>query len=234
MTPDAGSHLVRRSFRTTRRPLESVPRDIDVVVVAGVGFPRAVGSRVERPVRNVETTNRVHERRPGEFSRCEPLAAPPAPDVVTDATGVDTKRQKSGWADRRLDLLVVNERRRTAELTVLAHTGRVEDHHRAATLTFDGTTLYLPSAHLVGQLAQGCHEIQFDHLAGLAVDPIRRLRAAERTDQLLLGWAPFGLRATGRAGMFLERRNLRGHRGVWARNRVALLLRLHVVGERRS
>jgi hypothetical protein len=167
---------------------------------------------VERPVRNVEAAHRVHERRPREASRREPLAAPPAPDVVADAIVVYAKRQDAGWADRRLDLVVVHERGRAAEFTVLTYACRVEHHHCAAALTFDAAALRLPPAHFLGQLAQRPHEIQFHDQTCLAVDPIWRLRAAERTDELLPGRAPFGLCAAGRAGMFLERGNLCGHR----------------------
>jgi hypothetical protein len=63
----------------------------------------------------------------------------------------------------------------------------------------------LPAAVLLGNVAQRGDEIDLGDLSGGAIDLVRRLGAAERTDQLLFGRVPFGLRTTGRTRMLLER-----------------------------
>ena len=99
------------------------------------------------------------------LARREPSASPPAADVVANPARVDSKRQHALRADRRPDLLVVHERRRAAELAVLADPRRIEHHDRTTGLALDAAPLGLPAALLVGQLAQRLDQIELDDLA---------------------------------------------------------------------
>ena len=167
--------------------------------------------RVERPVRDVEALDRVDEGRDRQLPRREPPAPPPAPDVVANPAGIDSKRQHALRADRRSDLLVVHQRGRSAELTVLAHARGIEHHDGATGLALDAASLGLPPALFFGQLAQRLDQIELDDLPVLAIDLIRRLGPAERADQLLRGRIPLRLRTARGALVLLEGCNLRDH-----------------------
>src|SRR6185436_15917185 len=133
----------------------------------------------------------------------EPLALVPAADLLAHRGVGDAEWQQALRPDRRLDLFVGNQLRRSAELAALADASGIEDRHRLAAPALHGAALGLPAAVLLGDLAQRADEIElFDpparrHLVG-------GFGAAERAHQLLLARVPFGLRAAGRAGMFLE------------------------------
>jgi hypothetical protein len=110
---DAGRRLPANPLLGThdRPPLRVAAGHHDRVVVTGLRRPWAVDLRVERPVRNVEAANGVNERRDGQASWRKPAAAPPAFDVIAHAARVDLERQHALWTNRRLDLLVIDERR---------------------------------------------------------------------------------------------------------------------------
>src|SRR5688572_15104251 len=151
--------------------------------------------------------DRVDRRRPRQRSWCQPLLPPPVTDVFADARAVDAERQHAVRADGRLDLRVLDERWRAAELAGLSHPCEIEDHHRPARLALHAPPRYLPPALVLGQRPQGCDEIELDDLPGVTVDAIRRFGAAERTAQLLRCRVPLRLRAAGRAGVLLESGN---------------------------
>src|SRR4029079_7286592 len=137
-------------------------------------------------------------------ARGEPLAVVPAADLLAHRGVGDAERQQALRADRRLDLFVGDELRRPAELAALADASGIEDRHRLAAAALHGAALGLPAAVLLGDLAQRADEIEFfDRAARCHL--VRGFGAAERAHQLLLARVPFGLRAAGRAGMFLER-----------------------------
>ena len=98
----------------------------------------------------------------------EPLALVPAPDLLAHRGLGDPERQQALRPDRRLDLLVVDERRRAAELAALPDALGIEDRDRLAALALDGALLGLPAAQLVGHLAQRAHEIELLDLPGRA------------------------------------------------------------------
>ena len=160
--------------------------------------------RVKRPVRDVEALDRVDEGRERELSRREPSASPPAPDVVANPAGIDSKRQHALRSDRRPDLLIPDKGGRAAELAVLPHSRRIEHHDGPTGLALDASPLGLPPAILVGQLTEGLDQIELDDLPLLAIDLIRRLRPAERADQLLRGRIPLRLRTARGALVLLE------------------------------
>ncbi len=116
------------------------------------------------------------------------LLATSARMSVAHAVAVDLERQHALRADRRLDLLVGDERRRAAELAVLPHARGLEHHHRVAALALHAAALGLPAALVVGQLAQRRDEVELPPtLPVVAIEPVRRLGAAERAHELLLG-----------------------------------------------
>ena len=175
-----------------------------VVVVARLGVPWAHDLRVERPVRNVDAVHAVDERAALQLAGREPLARVPPPDLLADARVRHDERQQALRPDGRLDFLIVDERRRAAEVAVLADALGVEDRDGLAALALDGALLGLPAAVLVGNLAQRLGEIElFDH-AGRGVDGERRRRAAERADEQLLCRVPLRLRAARRARILVE------------------------------
>ena len=167
---------------------------------------------VERPVRDVEAVHGVDERcfAPAVLAR-----------AICCATSGECRRGRACLSilkgstpvrpDRRLDLVVVHERRRAAELAILADALGVEHHHRLAALALHAASRGLPSALVIGQFAQRRHQIELNHLAGLSIELVRRFRSAEGADQLLLGGVPLGLRAAGRARMLVECGDLGRH-----------------------
>ena len=79
---------------------------------------------------------------------------------------VDPEGQHALRADRRLDRLVVHQRRGAAELAVLADARRLEHHHRAAAGALDAAAFGVPAALVFRQLAQRRGEVQLLHQAG--------------------------------------------------------------------
>ena len=122
-------------------------------------------------------------------------------DLFAHLPLVHLERQHALRADRRADLRVVEQRRRAAEVAVLADPRRVEDRHRLAALALDGALLIEPAAIGVGNLAQRRYEIVLDERAAV-VDRERSCGAAERADQQLPRRVPLGLRAARGAGVF--------------------------------
>src|SRR5207244_4382329 len=116
----------------------------------------------------------------------------------------DFERQQALRPNRGLDLLVVHDFRRAAELAALADALRIEDRHGFAAPALHRAPLGLPAAELVRHLAQRAHEIQLFDRAG-RIDLVGRLGAAERADELLLTWVPFGLCPARRARVFFDR-----------------------------
>ena len=109
-----------------------------VVVEPRLGPPRAVHARIEGPVGDVEAIHRVHERAALQRARRKPLARIPAADVLADLALGDLEREQALGTDRCLDLLVVHQGRRPAELAVLADARRLEDAHRLAAAALHG------------------------------------------------------------------------------------------------
>src|SRR5262245_15695934 len=144
--------------------------DVDVIVVTGLRIPRAMRARVERPVRDVETLDGVDERRPREAAGREPLAAPPAADVVAHAIAIDAKRQHAFGANRRLDVFIGDERRRAAELAVLADARRAVDHDRPAALALHAAALLGRPAFRGGGITESGIELALADLAHRAID----------------------------------------------------------------
>jgi hypothetical protein len=164
--------------------------------------------RVERPVRNVKALDRVDEGRDRQLPWRKPPAPPPSTDVVANAAGIDSKWQHTLRADRRSDFLVVHQRGRSAELTVLPHASGIEDHDRATRLTLNAAARGLPPSLFFGKLAQRLHQIELDDVPVLTIDLIRRLGAAERAEQLLRGRIPLRLSTARRALVLFECENL--------------------------
>ena len=175
-----------------------------VVVVARLGLPRAHDLRVERPVRNVDALDGVDQRAGLQTSRRQPLALVPAADLLADGGLGDLERQQALRPDRRLDLLVVDELRRSAELAALPDALRIEDRDRLAAPALHRAPLGLPAAQIVRHLAQRAHQVQLQDLSGRA-DVVGGLGAAERAHELLLAGIPLGLCPARRARVLLER-----------------------------
>src|SRR5262245_2074680 len=116
----------------------------------GYRFPRADGLRVERPVRNVDAVHAIDEGASLERTRREPLARVPAANLLAYLGFRDLEGQQALRSDGRLDFLVVDERRRAAELAVLADALGIEDRDSLAALTLDRAPLGGPSTLLRG------------------------------------------------------------------------------------
>ena len=121
-------------------------------------------------------------------------------DLLADGRFRDLERQQALRPDGRLDLVVGDQRRRSAEVAALRDALRIEHRDRLAALALHAAALGLPAAVGVGDLAERANEIELLDRAGLR-DLVRRFGAAERADQLLLARVPLGLRAAGRAGV---------------------------------
>jgi hypothetical protein len=67
---------------------------------------------------------------------------------------IDLEGQQAERPDGRADLLVVHERRRAAELAVLAHPLGFEHHHSPAALALHAAARGLPAALAVRQIAE--------------------------------------------------------------------------------
>ena len=170
-----------------------------VVVVAGIGRPLRVGLRVERPVRQVDALHRVGQRALLERIRREPQLAVPLPDAIARRALAHHERQHALGAERGLGFLVRHELRRAAELAVLRLPLRIEHRDRVAALAAHLALVGLPAARVVGEAAQRGGEVVLGDRAGEFVELGRRLGAAERADQLLLGGIPVGFAAARRA-----------------------------------
>src|SRR5262245_38140706 len=101
----------------------------------GFSRPRRVGVRVERPVRQVQSLDRVGQRLGTEAIRCKPLLVIPGANEVASLRLRDLERKQRLWTERVLDLLVRHQCRRSAELAALADLVRIEDRDRLAALT---------------------------------------------------------------------------------------------------
>src|SRR3954468_19870093 len=174
-----------------------------VVVVARLGFPRTHHLRVEGPVGNVDALDGIDERARLQAARREPLALVPTADLLAHRRFGEAERQQALGPDRRLDLLVIDQRRRAAELAALPDAIGVEHRHRLAALALDGALLRHPAALIVGHLAQRAHEIQLLDLPGLG-DLVGGLGAAERAHEFLLTRVPLRLRAARRTGILVK------------------------------
>src|SRR5262245_14903600 len=177
--------------------------------MAGFGLPRTDRLRVERPVRNVDAADLIDERAALQLSRRQPLARIPPPNLLANLALGDLERQETLRADRCLDFLVVDERRRSAELTVLTDPLGIEDRDSLAALTLDGSFLGQPPTCFIRKIAQRLGEIVFDQRSGFLVQREWRGRAAKRADQKLFRRVPFRLRSAGGAGVFFESGNIR-------------------------
>src|SRR4029077_4675540 len=102
--------------------------------------------RVEGPVGNVDALDGVHERARFQAAGGEPLALVPAADLLAHRRLRDAERQEALRPDRRLDLRVGHELRRSAELAALADARGIEDRHRLAAAALHGAPLGLPAA----------------------------------------------------------------------------------------
>src|SRR6185436_10570694 len=109
--------------------------------------------------------------------------------------------QQALGPDRRLDFRVVDERRRSAEVAVLADPLRIEHADRLAALALNGPLLDLPAARRIGQLAQRLGQVVLDDRPRRRIDGEGRRRTAERADEELLRRIPFRLRTAGGARM---------------------------------
>jgi hypothetical protein len=67
--------------------------------------------RVERPVRNVDAAHAIDESALFQLSRRQPLAPVPLADTLANLRLGDLEGEDALGPDRRLDLLVVDERR---------------------------------------------------------------------------------------------------------------------------
>src|SRR4029079_16888116 len=108
-----------------------------------------------------------------------------------------------------LDFSVSDEGGGAAEAAVLPDALGIEHRDRLAALALDGPLLGEPASRLVRQLPQRLGEIVLDECAGGRIDDERRDRAAEGAHERLLRRVPLGLGAAGRAGMLLERGDIR-------------------------
>jgi hypothetical protein len=164
-----------------------------VVVVSGLGLPGADRVRIEGPVRDVEAVDAIDQRASLEGVRRQPLAGVPLANLLADLFLADLERQQALRPDRCLDLLVVDECGRTAELAVLADAFRIEHRNGLAALALDGPLLRHPAAVFVRQLAQRFREVELLDSARRRVDAERRRGPAERAHEKLLGRVPLGL-----------------------------------------
>ena len=180
-----------------------------VVVVPRVGLPLAVRLRVEGPVGHVQTVQLIDQRLVLERVRREPAAFVPLLHLVANVALRRPERQQALGPDRRLQLLVIHERRRAAELAVPADLLRGEDHDGFAALALHAAAVRVPPAAFLGELPQHRHQVEFRDRAFLLVPVVRRLGAAEGTHEQLLRGIPLGLRAAGGAGVFVARRDCR-------------------------
>jgi len=181
-----------------------------VVVVPGLGGPRRVDLRVERPVRQVDAVHGVGQRGSLQPVRREPQPAVPRADAVARRAFADPERQHAFRAERRLGFVVRHDLRRPAEVAVLRLPRRIEDRDRVAALALDLPPRRLPAAAVVADPAQRGDEIVLGDAAG-GVELRRRLGAAERADELLLGGAPVRLAAAGGTRELRQRRGFRRH-----------------------
>ena len=184
-----------------------------VVVVPRLGRPRADRLRVEGPVRDVDAADPIDQRATLERARREPLARVPAANLLAHLRFGNLERQETLRPDWRLDLLVVDQCRRAAEVAVLPDALGIEDGDRLAALALHRAPLGEPPAGFVGQLAKGLGQIVLDQRAGGGINGKRRRRSAERADEELFRWIPHRLRATRRARMLVESRDV-GHRWI--------------------
>ena len=182
-----------------------------VVVMAGFGPPRTDDMRVEGPVGNVDAVHAIDERPPPERVRRQPLRAVPPADLLAHLDVGDLERQQALRPDRRLDLIVGHQRRRAAEVAVLPDALGIEDRHCLAALTLHRPLLHHPAAVFIRDVAKRRREIELPDLTG-RVDGERGDGPAESTDQRLSGRIPFGLRAAGGTGIFMESGDV-GHSG---------------------
>jgi hypothetical protein len=90
---------------------------------AQVVCPWDADLRGERPVGNVDALPGVHERARLQAARRQPLALVPAADLLAHRRLGDAERQQALRPARRLDLFVVHELRRSAELAALPDAG---------------------------------------------------------------------------------------------------------------
>src|SRR5262245_39675575 len=177
--------------------------------MAGFGLPRTDRLRVERPVRNIDAANLIDERAGLQLSRRKPLAGIPLPNLLANLALGDLERQETLRTDRRLDFLVINQRRRSAELAVLTDPFRIEHRDSLAALTLDGSFLGQPTTSFISKIAQRLREIVLDQRAGFLVQRERGGRAAERADQKLFRRVPFRLRPASGAGVLFESGDIR-------------------------
>ena len=172
-----------------------------VVVVPRLRLPRADDVCVEGPVRDIDAVDAVDERAPLQVVRRQPLRPEPSPDLLAHFPLVHLEGKHSLGADRRADFRVVEQRRRAAEVAVLADPRRVEHRHRFAALALDRALLIQPAAIGVGNLPQRGDQIVLDQRAAV-VDGERSCGAAERAHQQLARRVPLGLGAARGAGVF--------------------------------
>ena len=153
-SPEAGSQRTwLHALRSDYPPLGCV------VVVASLRLPRTNDVRVERPVRNVHPMHAIDQRLPFQPVGRQPFARVPAANLLADVTFGDLERQEALRAYRRLDLLIVDERRRSAEVAVLPDTRRIEHGDRLATLALHRPLLGQPAAFGFRCLAKCLGEI---------------------------------------------------------------------------
>ncbi len=149
----------------------------------------------------------IDQRLHAEIRGSEPSAFEPRPDRLADGTCIHFERQDALWANRRLDLLVIEQRCGTAEAAILSSATGVKDRNGLAALALDGALFRQPAAGFVGKLAQRLDQVMFDERPSGLVDVERCGGAAEAAHEHLPRRVPLRLRTTGGTRIFLECRD---------------------------
>ena len=181
-----------------------------VVVMTGLGGPRGVDARVERPVRKVDAAHGVGQRLLLQRGGREPELAVPRPDRVAGGRFGNPERQHALGAERRLGLSYGTSCAEPQNSQFCACRAGISTEIALQLLALDLTLLHLPAAQVVADAAQRGREIVLDDRPSSA-EPRRRLGAAERADELLLRGIPGRLATAGGTGELRQRDRL-GHR----------------------